>query len=146
MNIQKNYSGFTLIETIIYVVLVGFMLTALVFVTYQLLSSGDSINAKILVQGEADFAIRKVEWAFSSAESISVVDNVLSVYRYGAADPIVFSSDRQNFLMNDIPLNNARVKIENLVFTGIGSAPDGVEMSFMINGSLYESEFYRRNI
>jgi prepilin-type N-terminal cleavage/methylation domain-containing protein len=65
--------GFTLIETIVYMALLGLIMTGALVSTYELISSSQKSSGKATVQEEGTFVERKFEWALSDLASAPAV-------------------------------------------------------------------------
>lgn len=64
--------GFTLIETVIYIALLGGLLTGALIASADLIESAGTSNAHATLQDEGSFVLRKLEWAFSGAKTINI--------------------------------------------------------------------------
>ncbi len=73
--------GFTLIETVIYIALLGLIMSGAVMMSYQLLQGSGSTSARSTVQDEGGFVLRKLSWALSGATDISGGGSALTVTR-----------------------------------------------------------------
>ncbi|MEK7664228.1 MAG: prepilin-type N-terminal cleavage/methylation domain-containing protein [Patescibacteria group bacterium] len=68
----KNKQGFTLIESIIYLALFTIVLGGGMAATYQVIEATNAASNHIILQAEANFLFRKIDWAFTGAESIAL--------------------------------------------------------------------------
>jgi len=75
-------SGFTLIEAVVYIALLGLILSGAVLVSYQLLDCSTNASSNTTVQDEGGFAVRKLQWALSGASAASASGNTLTISRY----------------------------------------------------------------
>ncbi len=91
--------GFTLIEVVIYIALLGVLMTGALESAVTLIQTSGSSNGKATVQEEGSFVQRKLLWAMSGMTSVPTVGNnnggnacwqTLRVVKTGASNPIVF--------------------------------------------------------
>ena len=68
--IQSNKTGFTLIESIIYLALFVIIIGGGMVAVYQIIQSTDTAYNHVILQGEANFLLRKIDWALNGATSI----------------------------------------------------------------------------
>ncbi len=157
-NIKYKNRGFTLLETLIYAglisVVIGFSLAA----TYQIIESSEKLNKKILVEDEANFLLRKIEWALTGLETINsplsnATGSVLSVNKINfSGNPLIFDLNANNLrikkgLAAPVVLNNENVLVSNLIFEHLatdGSKPAGIKADFNINERAYEIIIYSK--
>lgn len=158
MNRHHLKRGFTLIETLIYITITGFMISFLVSAAYQLIGSSDDISLGVIRNEEANFIIRKIGWAMAGASDINTpaagqVGTTLSITKLNFSDnPIVFSVNEDNLTVkkgnqDEVVLNSSKVNLESFQFTHIapvGNSPGGIETTFTIDGTPYETIFYLR--
>lgn len=72
-----NKTGFTLIETIVYIGLFAILISGVVATAYSLIEGGNRNKAAISIQEEGTFLNRKINWALSGASDVCVtVDNI----------------------------------------------------------------------
>lgn len=156
--------GFTLIETLIYAALISIMIGFSLTAAYQIIDSSESLNKKIVVEEEANFLLRKIEWALTGIETINspvsgASSSILSVNKINFfANPLVFDLDSDNLRLkkgtgSPVILNNQNVKITNLVFEHLpaqaglatsGDKPAGIKINFDINEKSYGINVYLR--
>src|SRR3990167_6326959 len=68
---RVHNKGFTLLETLIYIALLGMLLTGVLLTAYPLFTGAERITKNVTAEGEAAFILRKISWALSSAASVS---------------------------------------------------------------------------
>ncbi len=127
--------GFTLIETIIYIALLGLIMTWAVATSYQLLHGSANMSVKTVVQDEGSFVLRKVQWALSSAQSVSGSGSTLTVTRNdgntvqfrltGTAIEVSETSPIISFT----PITTGNVRVESLSFVVTAGSPKGVTVT-----------------
>jgi hypothetical protein len=64
--------GFTLIETIIYIALLTALMGGTTLAAYQIIQASSQTSGISSLQGEGGFVLRKIGWALSGAQSVSV--------------------------------------------------------------------------
>ncbi len=142
-------AGFTLLETLLYIALLSFFLASLVGITYQSLDSAGQIGRKIAIQQEANFILRKMDWAITGASDITGTADHLTITRTVSPTSVEFISDTLNKGMDikaelgQMKLNSSNVKVENVNFV-ISGSPKKVVASFDINGENFSLTRYLR--
>lgn len=68
---KKLDKGFTLIETIIYIALLGVLLSGALQAVYQIDRSTSGDSTRTTTQDEGDFVSRKIEWALMGTSSLA---------------------------------------------------------------------------
>ncbi|MEK7576345.1 MAG: prepilin-type N-terminal cleavage/methylation domain-containing protein [Patescibacteria group bacterium] len=158
MRTTKKFNlGFTLIEVLVYIALLSILLSGALAVTYQVLQSSESVQAKTTIDEESDFIFHKFDWALNNSTINSPVagtaDPILSLNKAGfAQNPIVFDLNSGNIRIKRgtqtaNELNSVNIKITNLLFTHIAPStgkPAAIHLSFTANGRLYEKTRYLR--
>src|SRR3990167_3594630 len=108
--------GFTLIEILIYLALVSLIATISIAAVYPLIDNYYRNQARLDIEGEANFLMRKINWGLTGAYSIN---------KEGfPQNPIVFDIGNGDFRISlaagePIVLNNINVKIEKAEFENI---------------------------
>lgn len=74
MSELKYHSGFTLLETIIYVGLFGLIFSGIFASIYPFLTGSEKISSRIAAEGESAFIIRKIRHALN--EGVTTPDDV----------------------------------------------------------------------
>ena len=149
---MKHTNGFTLLETLVYIALLGILITGVFSVAYNLMEGTARINKKILLHEEATFILRKIGWAIADATSITIPSaNVLSINKiHFAQNPIIFDESGGIVRITRgsgiaIPLNSVRAPVEDLSFTHVprsGIKPEGVQVILSIHGQQFEALWY----
>ncbi|MFH0864545.1 MAG: hypothetical protein V1858_05685, partial [Candidatus Gottesmanbacteria bacterium] len=106
------------------------------------------------VEQEGNFLLRKIDWALTGASSTAINALGLSIYRLdlpAGQSPLIFSTSTNvsGFLQLQlqrgsgpiITLNSDSVIVTDMQFTPLLS-PDGVKVSFKINGQVFETTKY----
>jgi prepilin-type N-terminal cleavage/methylation domain-containing protein len=153
--------GFTLIETLLYIAIFGIVLVAGISASYNLIESTNRFNKKILVESEANFALRKLSLALENVSVVTAplppgtVDDQLEVLRSlpsGTEIQYFTTSGGQLFLEVDaggaVPLTTSRVIFDNLNVVYIDNSSDGlageVRVDFQINGKSFSLRKFLR--
>ena len=145
---KKQNSGFTLIETIIYIGLFAVIMTMGLPAVFQLLEGSGQTNGKATVQDEENFVLRKIDWALGSIDpSKSYTPSLgtsamLSLTRYDGTKVAVRQSGTEVQISEDggvtyLPLTSSNVSVSALSFTYIapsGSGPAGISATMTMNG------------
>lgn len=69
-NNLKSTLGFTLIETLIYIGLLGIILGSFLQTSYQIIESSNRMSEKVFVLEEVNFLLRKIDFLLSSTVSV----------------------------------------------------------------------------
>ena len=142
-------SGFTLIETIIYIALLGLIMTGALLSAYNLIVSTQSGTAKTVVEEEGSFVERKIDWALAGAASVTAPHTYeLAITKYdGTTVDIKLASTTIMMQENAgafAPITTSNVKVTNLQFQIVGSNPAGVMATTTMNGLSFVSTRYIR--
>ena len=132
--VEKNGTGFTLIETLIYTAFFALLVGSLLAITFQTLSSSGQVARKIAVQQEANFILRKIDWALGnmSVATVSASGGVLS------GNGLVFNSGSGRVYLNGEFLNSVNVSVANLAFVQSGTNPKKITAGFDIGSEHFE--------
>lgn len=127
--------GFTLIETLVYIALLGLLMTGAVMTSYQLLQGSITTSTKTTVQDEGDFVLRKVKWALSNASSASGSGSNLTVTRYDG-DSVSFRLNGTSIEVRETspaisytPITTSNVSVTSLVFVVSAGSPKSVTVT-----------------
>ena len=137
-NFIKSGAGFTLIEVLIYIAFFTLLVGTLLGIAYQTIAAAGQINNKIVLQQEADFILRKIDWALSGAAAAAAgpKPSDITITRFSAPVTVIFSQNGNyiyiNSGMGEMGLNSANVAVSNLVFTKIQPPlrPAEIQVSF----------------
>lgn len=157
MNKSKQQKGFTLIEMLIYSALFSLMMVGMLGGVYMVIQGANQSNARLLVDNEANFVLRKINWALTGASSINIPGagfsvSILSVNKSGVPSPVRFRLNSENVELDPgtgtyVPLDTANVIIASLSFEHIpalGTKPAAVKATFYLNDVFYETTKYIR--
>ncbi len=122
--------GFTLIEILIYLALVSLIATISIASVYPLIDNYYRSQARLDIESETNFLMRKINWALMGAYSINQpasggTSTIFSVNKEGfSQNPIAFDVSGENLRISlagaePIVLNNVNVKIEKAEFENI---------------------------
>jgi hypothetical protein len=154
--------GFTLIETVIYIALLGMLMTGAVVTTYELMLSAGSSNSKNTTGEEGNFVLRKLDWALTGTSTLARITTPvpgaygdtltatradgtsISVRRNVASSSVEISMDGGTTYT---PLTTENVSVTNLGFYHIpvaGGTPEGIEASTTIDSLVFSIGRYVR--
>ncbi len=153
--------GFTLIETIVYMALLGLIMTGALLTSYELIMSTSRSAGKTTVQEEGTFVERKISWALADMSAAPLIGGsgcaqTLSVAKTGyAKNPIEFQRDAANNkiqmreggtgLYSDITTINVSAGcLKFASITAVGSAPPGIIATTTIAGLDFVNTAYVR--
>ena len=136
---KTHESGFTIIETLVYLGLFAVMFVGMVSASYLLFESSDRNQTKAMMQEEKNFVVGKIIGALTNAESITASGSTLVVTKYDGTSATIAITGSNVWLNNSSNiLNNSNVAISNLVFIHTYDPsnplnPDSVEAGFKIS-------------
>lgn len=153
MTLKTNNKGFTLIEAVIYIALLGLIMTGAVATAYQLLSGAGSLATKNTAQEEGNFVQRKLQWALSDMSNMPVVSGSgcswnVSITKSGfASNPVELQRNtsvtpniiemREGGTGSYTAITTGNVSASCLKFASIlptGTGPAGITATTTING------------
>ena len=130
---MKTQSGFTLIETIIYIALFSLIMSGAVVGMYTLFESTAHNNSEAQLEEEGNYLSQKIDWYLSQVKTIQsppTSGGVLSIIQNdGSTVTIDTRSGNLRIQINSddpVVLNNSNVSVRNLAFVR-DSTIDGVE-------------------
>ena len=147
-----SQSGVTLIEVLLYITILGFVMTAALMSTYQILSGSESLSYKNVTEEEAGFIIAKINWALNDVSLINSPSangsgGTLSVNKNGVGT-LIFTLVGDDVTLNVVKINSDRAVITNLNFEHIqktgSSTVDSIRVSFTANGKNFETTKFIR--
>src|ERR1700757_2708202 len=123
-NSKKNNSGFTLVEMIIYLALFSIVIGGGMICTYQIIQSTDAGTNHVALQEEANFLLRKVDWALTGANTVSTVSSPASLTVTKTGLTVVFTVSGTNMRLtrgagSPVVLNSSDIAVSNLTFTKV---------------------------
>ncbi len=148
--------GFTLLETLIYILFFTLLIGVLLGITFQVIASTDQVNKKSIVQQEANFVLRKLNWVLSGADSVtspSLADgsgSVLTVVNSGAGVTAATFDLNAGVIRLELPpnppmpLTTSNITVANLNFTHsqIVGQPEKITASFQIGAEQFSLTKY----
>ena len=132
--------GFSLIETIVYVALLGFMMSGAVITAYQVAQSSFVVSEKNTSQEEGGFVLRKLEHAFIGAADVwdSGGSLVIDPYPVGPGDYVTLSVSGDTVFIKRGAGGAVELTTDNITaefdFTVHAGPPKGVTATTTIDG------------
>lgn len=157
--LRELLTGFTLIETIIYITLITFMMGSAVTAAFYVIDASGRDRDKVIVTVEAEFLMHKIDWVLTGLDLSNPINvppsgasgSTLSVNKNGFASPLVVdrSSDRVRLSAGGAPveLTAERVKVTSLTFQHIAAIPPkpaAIAVSFKMGGRDFQMTKYVR--
>lgn len=125
---KNRQNGFTLIETLIYSLLISFILSTSLMAVYQILTNSTSLANKTIAEQEAALIMTKMNWALNDLASVNPVvlpavnssGSALEVNKNGYP-LITLDSSGGNFRIQrgagtPVIINSSRITIASLSF------------------------------
>ncbi len=158
MKIVKNKkidAGFTLIETVIYIALLGMIIGSGVVAAYHMIEENNRLRGQIIIAEEGNFLLRKIDSVFTGAGIIYLptagatgqvlrLGNNGTLFRFELNSGILMIKKDSGDLVS---LNSDNTTLTNLIFEHIPSnstKPAGVRVSFLLNGISFQLTKYLR--
>jgi len=144
---MKTHSqGFTLIEMVIYIALLGIVLLGTLQSGYPILAHMQNLDTRISRDMEVLFVFQKISWVLSQSKTLilpqkNTSGNDLSLETY-TGETYHFRLENGYIEMSTdgvlfIPLTSSRVTVENFIVTHHSVAPAHLEISLTVDGILY---------
>ncbi|MEK7573953.1 MAG: prepilin-type N-terminal cleavage/methylation domain-containing protein [Patescibacteria group bacterium] len=126
----KNNSGFTLIETIIYIGIVAIIIGSFLLITEQIIFSNNRTRQQIELADNQKFLIQKINWLLRSVDTVNTpapdtTSAILSVNKINFADnPLVIDLNNNAVRLTTggasaVPITNNSVVVTGLTFRQI---------------------------
>ena len=141
-------SGFTLIETILYIALFVFIMAAVVLATYNMIASTDKSQYRSLIHNEGQFVIRKFNSVLNGASSVTISGTTLTAhYPSGSNKVIDYGSGK--ITVGGTTLNSDIAPVTSLSFIATppaGNRPVEVQMQFRMQNIYYDETFTAKKL
>jgi Tfp pilus assembly protein PilV len=138
----NEQSGFTLIETTLYIALFVLVMVSVILATYNMIASTDKAQYRSLIHNEAQFSIRKFNWLLNDASSYTVNGSILNITTPSGNH--TFALVGSKLQADGVDLNGDIAPVSNLTFTpnaGTVNKPAEIEISFRMNNAYYDETF-----
>jgi type II secretory pathway pseudopilin PulG len=134
MKNPSKQSGFTLIETLVYLGLYAIIMSGALTAIYSIFESSAHNQAQAMVQEEGTYLIGKVDWALSNAASVqspATTGSDLQITRFdGTTVDISQNGEAMQYAENGAApqiLNNTNIGVTGLQFTHAQASSDGID-------------------
>lgn len=135
----RSLTGFTLIEALLYIALFAIVIGGGMVATYQIIQATDASINQTILQEEANFLLRKVNWALTGATAITVNPSTLQTTKLisDVSTQLTFALTGTNITLrrgsnSPVILNSSSIQAKNLLFSNISGSPHGVATSFTL--------------
>jgi len=146
----KNSAGFTLMEALIYIALFVIVIGGGLVGAYQIIEGTQQVEEKTIIEAEANFLLRKLDWALSGSQVREPSAGTGPVLRVEKRDKNCTLIKEIEFellgdgvvIMDGDPISSARVRVSDLEFTYIPEEidilegiekPEALEVVFKVN-------------
>ena len=140
---KKSGAGFTLIDTLIYAAILSMTMGSIMLVVYNIIEGRYRALARIEVEEEANFLMRKIDWALTGVSSITqpapgATTSVLTVQKINfPTNPITIQSSSTNAAISygggsQTVLNSDSVIVRSLAFQGLPTTTPGVAVTLSL--------------
>ena len=148
----SNHKGFTLIETLIYIGLMTIVMGGGIISAFYLIDTSDKNRAALNSEVEAEFLLRKIDWALTGASSISVPSaGKLEVTKESISYEFDLSGTRARINGGTNFLTGERAEVTALHFdyiasivTPSGTRPAAIHASSTVDGKEFGMRKYLR--
>lgn len=148
---KKNTSGFTIIETLVYLGLFSIVIGGSMAAAYQVIQATNAGYNHVFLQEEANFLLRKMNWDLTGAKSFSVTTSpaMLSIEKPGFPT-LTLNTNENNIQLtrgtgSPIILNTSSVSVLDVSFETL-SGGRGITVSFTLtstsNGNNATDQFF----
>jgi type II secretory pathway pseudopilin PulG len=146
-------SGFTLIETVIYIALLGIIMAGAVTGAYEVMQGSTNISAKTTVQDEGGFVLRKLEWALTGLSGTPTVAGsgcaqTLHTTTYAGTNyDVRLTGSAVEMRENSgsyAPITTSNVSVSCLKFQSLAGTVPGVAATVTISGKDFTTTKYLR--
>lgn len=141
-NIDRQ-SGFTLIETLIYIALFAILIGGGITAAYGIIEGSDRTSSHAIVEQEGIFVLRKLNWAMTGATDANVFGSTLTINR---GSTVTFSVSASAIEMNSALLTSLNVKASSVSFVEVpavvGGRPKSVKASFWLTGTKGNKQYF----
>lgn len=146
-------TGFTLIEILIYIGLFSLVIGGLLFSVYGMIQGSSRLQKNVVINEEATFLLRKLDWALMGASAIVVPSSdrleVTKPSLVPSENPLVFTLASGRVMLargagSAVPLTSASVSVSPLVFTeipAVGPKPAALTAQFTLTHALESRTF-----
>jgi Tfp pilus assembly protein PilV len=143
----KPGAGFTLIETIIYLVLFIIIIGGGMVATYQVIQGTEASYNHVVLQEEANFLLRKIQWALTGATVVSATSSSLVASKPNVAQ-LTFDVTGGNVRLQresntPVILNSSTIAVSNVSFVKTVnpqcSVSDPIGGLFCKNNNVYKN-------
>jgi hypothetical protein len=145
---HHSQTGFTLIETLLYIGLFVFIMGAIVMTTYNMIAASDKTQYRSLIHNEAQFVIRKLNWLLNDATSVSISGSTLTVITPSGNHILALVGSK--IQADGIDLNSDIAPVTTLSFVANPPAgspkPVDLQMSFQISNVYYNEIFTTKEL
>ena len=155
--LPKRNGGFTLIETLLYLGLLGIFMGGVLVAAFAIIETSGRNQTQITMQEEVGFMLGKLHWLLADAQNITVTGQPPEVEgnRYGGtSNPFVISAQAGHLRLQEgaglaLDLNSDDVRVVSADFQDIpkvGTRPEGVTATVMVqsktsSGAVIEQKY-----
>lgn len=122
--------GFTLFETLLYVVTFFFFMGGAIFAAHQIIQGSENIGKITTLQEEIGFVLRKIEWVLENASTATTPDPQTLNINTGN---VIFSLDGTTLTLNGTPITTDNVSVDALTFTHIPGPPVSIRTELTLS-------------
>lgn len=144
----KFTTGFTLIETLLYIGLLGIILGSFLQIAFQLIESSNRMSEKVFVLEETNFLLRKIDFLLSSAVSVvkpevGETGQILKINNDGSYVILSFDSATKNVSLkrsssSEKILNSDFLPVDDLSFERVVvNGKEVIKVTLTIRGEKY---------
>ena len=134
---RVHNSGFTLIETLIYIGLLSVIIAASLGVANQIIIGSEKNSVRLMTQAEADFVLRKLDYALAGVKLSQVAGGSTLSIVAGSGFCFSFNSVSSVIMLKREPCASASLTPQALTSINVSVS----SLSFAVNGSVLTSLF-----
>lgn len=136
---KKPLHGFTLLETVIYIAIMGAVLTSAAVVTNTVFDNRARIEGRLLVRDHAAFAIRRMRSHVQQAADVTTpalgqpTSTLVLVMNDASLNPTTVTLQNGSVMMQRgagamLPLTSQEVRVTSLLFTRLSGTPPSLQV------------------
>ena len=143
---MSRADGFTLIEVLVYLALFAVIIGGGMVAVYQIIESTNKTNDKVVIQEDANFLLRKLDWALTGAKPSDISNVTATTIRVNKllVGNLDFDLSGDNLTLNSNPLNSSFVKVGQATGIDVFANPSSeiVQFTFTVNGQRFDETKY----
>lgn len=127
--ILNTNKGFTLIEVVIYLALFSIIIGGALVSVYNIIESSGKLENKVVMQEEANFLLRKINWVLNGARDYTISGNKLTIK---PSSDFINWDGSSNVTLIGSQLNSSNVTVTEFSYFPKTVPSKGIEVDFSL--------------